>query len=212
MVSYWKQDTRTENIYKKMDYPPALAQNSTYDIPSLQGFFPITDKACAMCIMNLLSPESMAPTNLSVPFPVVQQSAYPHKRFSTENPTGIEDASISAETTAALREPVANGDGLKLNVGMIVGVVVGVLGGTAMLALLYWWLWKKRKGRAKVVDSAASSTAGQGTGGANRTTHSIALQRIQGVVRRPDTSASEVPPPYHEAVRSGNAPPISPPA
>ncbi|KAF2685209.1 hypothetical protein K458DRAFT_450106 [Lentithecium fluviatile CBS 122367] len=197
-------DTQSASIYHVPDLPPTFAPRSNYTIPSLKGFFPGKDvnKTCALCIVNLFSPEGMLDSDYSVPFPVLQQPAYPHKRFSAEHPTGVEDPSISAETPALLAEPERD-DGSKINVGMIIGVVVGVLVGTMLLALLYWWLWRKRKSRAKVVDSAASSTS---EAGEQRTPQEIALQRIQGVVRRPETSASEVPPPYHEAVRVGNTP------
>ena len=145
-------------------------------------------------------------SDFSIPFPVLQKSAYPHKRFSAEHPTGVEDTSISGESSSPLSEPATHDDDSKIDVGMVVGVVVGVLAATVMLVLLYWWLWKKRKGRTKAMNSGTSSAADHPAGDGNRSAQSIALQRIQGVVRRPDTSASEVPPPYHEAVRRDNPP------
>jgi cytoskeletal protein RodZ len=109
--------------------------------------------------------------------------------------------SISIETSTSLPAPDTHDDTSSINVGMVVGVVVGVLAATVLCALLYWWMWKKRRVRVKVVDSGASSRSEQ-----EASAQTVALQRIQGVVRRPDTSTSEVPPPYHEAVRSGNTP------
>jgi len=195
-------------MHNKLDNPPALDPHGAYTIPSLAGYFPLEDanRTCAICIANLLSKEGFQTLDYTVPFPVLEQPAYPHKRFSAEHPTGIEDPSISDVTGSPLSEPAEHDDGNRIDVGMVVGVVVGVLAATMLFALLYWWMWKKRKGRAKVVNSGASSVVGQETGGGNRSAQSVALMRIQGVVRRPDTSAGEIPPPYHEAVRSGNTP------
>jgi hypothetical protein len=202
------KDTRTANTYNKPDKPPPIAPNGTYTIPSLENYFPLenANRTCALCIVILLSEEGFTTRDYTIPFPVLQQSAYPHKRFSAEHPTGIEDTSISVETSSPLAKPAEHEDGTKINVSMVVGVVVGVLIAAVLLALLYWWLWKKRKGGAKVVNSGASSTIEQEVGNGDRSNRSVALQRIQGVVRRPDTSASEVPPPYQEAIRSGTTP------
>lgn len=54
------------------------------------------------------------------------------------------------------------------NTGLIVGVVVGVLGGLAILALLAWYFWRRKKRRQQeleekntpLVDSTAGSSAG----------------------------------------------------
>jgi hypothetical protein len=203
-LPYQVVDTRLANSYDKYNTSQSLAPRSTYIIPSLEGYFPLEDanknRTCALCIANLLE-NGFTTANWTVPFPVLVQSAYPHKRFSAEHPTGIEDVNISVETSTSLPAPDTQGDTSSINVGMVVGVVVGVLAATVMCALLYWWMWKKRRSRAKPVDSGASSTLGQ-----EASPQSVALQRIQGVVRRPDTSTSEVPPPYHEAVRNGNTP------
>lgn len=179
--------------------PPPYA----YTLTTLYEHARIPDVTCGLCIFTLYSVLGNPTTDYSVPFPVLEKGTIPHKRFNAEHPTGIEDRTIPTSTiVASIQGPVASGN--SPNVRMIVGVVVGVLGGAALLALVSCLLWRRKRTKAKVVDSSASSTADRSQDqAAAQTTQDIALRRIQGVVRRPDSRASEVPPPYHEAIRSG---------
>lgn len=191
-------------MYTKSNISTPLTPRSIYILPSLEDWFPIKSKTCAFCALSLWAPEPNGwdVADYSVPFSVVQESAYPHKRFSAAHPTGIEDTNIPDFTVTTSPQPNYENNNSNLNVDMIVGVVVGVLMGTVLLGVGIWWMRRKRVSRKRAFDSTASSTVEHRADGTRDAAQDVALQHMQRVYRRPDSSASETPPPYTEAIQS----------
>lgn len=166
-----------------------LAHRSAYVLPSLQGFFPLADTACALCTLLLWTPEpeSWFHIDYSVPFGVLQQPAYPRKVYSATYPMGTENLNKR-----------------KWKKGTIVAVALGILVGTLLLAFTFWWVRKKTLSKNRTSDRTTRSTVDDSSAGTIGGRGDVALQRVQGVYRRPESSASGPPPPYAEAIRSKN--------
>lgn len=82
-----------------------------------------------------------------------------------------------------------------LDTGTVVGVVLGMLGGAAIVVAGSWLVWRRRRVGRKMVDGILASGRGEG----------VELRNLQGVavVRRPDSrdGEGEAPPSYHEVVK-----------
>lgn len=198
-------DTKTKNTSNRLETANDLRAGDYYTMPSLESYFPLPSDTCALCVLTLYDVMGYVTDDYSVPFPVLQESGTTAKRFNSASPTGVDDPTLPNQTILATGQALMDPQIVetnKPNVGMIVGVVVGVLGGVVLLAVGAWFLWKRKKAaKTKVVKSSGSSTSEQGAEGAGMGPRDVHLQRVQGVSRRPDTSTSDVPPPYHEVVR-----------
>jgi hypothetical protein len=141
----------------------------------------------------------------SVPFPVAQAPRQPHWRFNADHPTGVQDASIVASSTAV---PVAGEGGRRLSGGAIAGVVIGVLVGVVLLAWLCCWRKRKRSipGAKGVGGGEDGQSDGEAVVGSRRASPQVELQTVQrgGVERKVERDEEgEAPPAYHEVVRAG---------
>jgi hypothetical protein len=141
----------------------------------------------------------------SIPFPVKQETRWPHRRFSSLSPIGIVDETIQNTTTEAgpITAPSSKGNN-NLNAGDIAGIVLGVVAGILLSMGLAFWCWRReRKKKRKRVDTPSVEGAPQRTEGEQG--QSVELQRVErgGVERRVDRDEDgEVPPAYHEVVRN----------
>ncbi|KAJ4346409.1 uncharacterized protein N0V89_010338 [Didymosphaeria variabile] len=175
-------------------------------LPELGQYSSLPKEACGLCILAL--PNSENPSvfdDYSVPFPVLEQQAVQPKVFNTTNPTGVTVSRPSPQVSPSPPpEPslgsLTQGDS-RSNTNLIVGVVVGVLAAASVLMGLIIWLWTRRKNYKNPYRPSAAVTpvAPEHRDPAPR---SVPLQQVPAVVRRPDSSASEVPPAYHEVVRA----------
>jgi len=195
-------DTENEHISFYSHTSGPYTALSIPDFPSLEQSAKLPNETCGLCIFILYEKQDTDTINdYSVPFPVLQAPGEQRRIFNATYPTGFTVPRTPYMPTNLLDRPSdasAHGNDSP-NTKMIVGVVVGVLGGTVLLLGILWILWRKKKKMKRCTNSAVS-TEDQTSGQAGRGTRNVALQRIQSLVRRPDSNASEVPPTYHEAV------------
>lgn len=115
-------------------------------------------------------------------------------------PSGVADASIGKVVATANPEVPAKGAGL--DKGAIGGIVLGVLVGISLSIGVGWMVWMRGRGRWK----RKSEPGGEGGGGEEVAGVELRRRRGRGsVVRCVETERDEdgeVPPPYHEVVKS----------
>lgn len=173
--------------------------------PSLDQYESVPEDTCGLCIFTIFDASgSHTLDDYSVPFSVLQKKGDQRKVFNATYPTGVArpprgSATYDIPTTPA--ESQSESDNSREDTGMIVGVVVGVLFVASCIMGLIIFLWT-RKHRHKRTNPYSHPTLEHVD-----EPQDVVLQRVQSVVRRPDSSASEVPPPYHEAVRAKEAEP-----
>lgn len=178
-------------------------------LPDLDQYSSIPNQTCGLCMFTLQDPNNpLIFDDFSVPFPVQQQEDVVPKVFNATYPTGVAVPrpsniplpSLLPEPTAATKKVETNAT----NTNLIVGVVVGVLAAASLLMGLIIFLWTRR-GHKKNPYRSPSVVTSSAPELRDRTPRSVPLQQVQAVVRRPDSTASEAPPAYHEAVRAKEA-------